>query len=340
MSNRRNRVRLRHGMIDLLSGPVLSSIGSVTTESLLHGQSASLRVSARREFPLTEFYPNLTLRNGVVGHQHEWIELAVVLRGTPSVVINDVVYAGRPGDWFVFKPNTFHNEFAAPDESPYVLLWFMPQGKMRLHKTCFNSRRRYFLDSVTPLPGSLTDLYRELHDLGRVGNRPLVANKIGMARLVIWCVERLTLGAVESVGEKQVHPAVRQAKAMLMGSIARPPSVKELSRELKISPNYLSSLFQRDIGQTISQFMQALRVEEASIALANASLSIKNIAYALGYADPQHFSHAFHRYKGMSPTRYRQRVLGVPPAGADPAEAAAAENPRIRPRVAETLRAS
>ena len=32
------------------------------------------------------------------------------------------------------------------------------------------------------------------------------------------------------------------------------------------------------------------------------------LAYALGFADPQHFSHAFHRVMGMSPLAYRGRV--------------------------------
>ncbi|MDJ0945822.1 MAG: helix-turn-helix transcriptional regulator [Kiloniellales bacterium] len=56
-----------------------------------------------------------------------------------------------------------------------------------------------------------------------------------------------------------------------------------------------------------SRIVDELRFEKACCLLEGGDRSIAEIARALGYSDPAHFTRAFRRWAGMTPREYRQR---------------------------------
>lgn len=52
-------------------------------------------------------------------------------------------------------------------------------------------------------------------------------------------------------------------------------------------------------------------MREARRNLAFSSLPVKSIAYALGFADPAHFSRRFIKAVGCSPRAFRQRMAAA-----------------------------
>jgi len=49
------------------------------------------------------------------------------------------------------------------------------------------------------------------------------------------------------------------------------------------------------------------RLNRAAHLLTNHALDVGQVAEAVGYADPLHFSRCFHQWFGLSPSAYRQR---------------------------------
>jgi AraC-like DNA-binding protein len=67
-------------------------------------------------------------------------------------------------------------------------------------------------------------------------------------------------------------------------------------------------------GITYSKVLEYARFETAAEMLTNPKLKIIDIAFALGYEDPSHFSRAFRRTSGLSPRDFRlNRLLGTRP---------------------------
>jgi AraC family transcriptional regulator, transcriptional activator of pobA len=62
-------------------------------------------------------------------------------------------------------------------------------------------------------------------------------------------------------------------------------------------------------GQPASRLIEARRMREARRQLAYTQLQVGSIAYALGYADPAHFSRVFSRVEGLSPRAFRERLV-------------------------------
>ena len=82
--------------------------------------------------------------------------------------------------------------------------------------------------------------------------------------------------------------------------------LNDIARHANISPAYLSSMFKKVSGQSISDTITALRIESACHYLESTSLSLKEISTKCGYTNQYYFSNSFKKKLGMSPSAYRE----------------------------------
>ncbi|MCU4154567.1 AraC family transcriptional regulator [Carboxylicivirga sp. A043] len=83
------------------------------------------------------------------------------------------------------------------------------------------------------------------------------------------------------------------------------PSVKYCGAELNLSSNYLSDLLKKETGKNAQEHIHHFVVNRAKTTLLNSSDSVSQVAYALGFDYPQHFSKIFKKKTGLSPAEYR-----------------------------------
>jgi AraC family transcriptional regulator, transcriptional activator of pobA len=84
--------------------------------------------------------------------------------------------------------------------------------------------------------------------------------------------------------------------------------VADYAKALGMSPTHLSRIARAATGEPASRLIDARVIREARRNLAYTSLGVSTIAYALGFADPAHFSRVFSRATGLSPRAFRQGV--------------------------------
>lgn len=85
-------------------------------------------------------------------------------------------------------------------------------------------------------------------------------------------------------------------------------SREEVARAVGYSPGHLSHLFSTHLGQTLADHIRNLRITESKRLLARSDSTIHEVARAVGYSDPAHFTRAFNRAVGISPRAYRQSL--------------------------------
>ena len=83
------------------------------------------------------------------------------------------------------------------------------------------------------------------------------------------------------------------------------PTVKFLSKQLNVSPEYLSDMLKSLTGQTTQQHIHNYIIEKAKEILSTTSLSVSEIAYQLGFEHPQSFSKLFKTKTASSPLEFR-----------------------------------
>jgi AraC-like DNA-binding protein len=86
------------------------------------------------------------------------------------------------------------------------------------------------------------------------------------------------------------------------------PSVAYCAGELNLSANYFGDLIKKETGKTAHEFIQLKLIDVAKERMSDPSKSVSEIAYALGFRYPQHFTRVFKQHVGLSPLEYRSSV--------------------------------
>ena len=90
------------------------------------------------------------------------------------------------------------------------------------------------------------------------------------------------------------------------GYRSRELSLQRTANVAGVSSWHLTRLLRKATGATFTAHVRLARVEAAGRLLLSTSLSIKEIASRLGYADSSELDHDFHRVRDVSPTAYRR----------------------------------
>lgn len=86
-------------------------------------------------------------------------------------------------------------------------------------------------------------------------------------------------------------------------------SLSILASYLHVSKNYLSAVFKKQLGKTVTEFIHEIRMDKAIFLLNSTKLSIDDISAICGYSDSNYFCRIFkNRYK-LSPGQYRNNLL-------------------------------
>ena len=85
----------------------------------------------------------------------------------------------------------------------------------------------------------------------------------------------------------------------------KPINVAMLAEMFHLSTIYLGKLIKKKAGEPFNSYINKLRIEQAKVILrTNPDVLIKDLAYALGYADSQYFTKVFKQKTGVSPSEF------------------------------------
>ena len=88
-----------------------------------------------------------------------------------------------------------------------------------------------------------------------------------------------------------------------------PFTEKDIAAAGRTTPNYLSALFRRHVGQCFSDYVGEKRLSLAKNLLGDLTLSVGEVSRKAGYDDPGYFARRFRQKTGLSPRAWRQRKL-------------------------------
>ncbi|MEU2104219.1 MULTISPECIES: AraC family transcriptional regulator [unclassified Nocardia] len=100
-------------------------------------------------------------------------------------------------------------------------------------------------------------------------------------------------------------PVVGPALAAMHGKPAAGWTVASLASEAGVSRALFARRFSEVMGQSPVAYLTECRMDEAEELLADRSLTVAQVAKAVGYADAFGFSAAFKRHRGIRPSEFR-----------------------------------
>jgi len=134
-----------------------------------------------------------------------------------------------------------------------------------------------------------------------------MAEPVAVCRCIDWLNElvRFLEDHIHNKVEPFVDKTIDKLKKYMQEHLSEDISLVTLAAIAHMSPAYLSGLFKKKNGTSISDYLVFLRMEHAKRLLRNTNMKINDIARAAGYSDQRYFSAVFKRYAGSTAGEYR-----------------------------------
>ena len=101
---------------------------------------------------------------------------------------------------------------------------------------------------------------------------------------------------------------VRKVLTQIDYDITADLGLKNLATQLNVNPSYLSTLFKKETGSTLTEYVNQKRIEHAVFLLNTSNLQIQMIAQYSGIADVNYFTKTFKKIIGITPKEYRDNI--------------------------------
>jgi two-component system response regulator YesN len=123
-----------------------------------------------------------------------------------------------------------------------------------------------------------------------------------IAELEPWAKKNFELLLTVAADNRTSHfpPSVLKAMDYIQEHYKKVLYRNDVADAARISPVHLSRLFSKYLNTTFNEYLTDLRIEKAGTLLRETSLSVKEIAFAVGFKDPDYFSKVFKKIKGIS----------------------------------------
>jgi len=86
--------------------------------------------------------------------------------------------------------------------------------------------------------------------------------------------------------------------------------LEDIAAYVHLSSSHVGSLFRRKTGQTVSEYLNQVRIEKSKALLRWGDIPISDVAYLCGFGDQSYFTHVFKKQTGVSPKKFRQQAKG------------------------------
>jgi AraC-like DNA-binding protein len=135
--------------------------------------------------------------------------------------------------------------------------------------------------------------------LGRAGNRLEILGCLLEALLII----------ISECAMHKYSPSVEKVLNYIKENRGEKITLAKIGETLHFSGVYCDSLFKKEVGKSIIDYLIDERIREAKSLIVETNLTVSEIAHSVGYDDANYFSRLFKKRTGYSPLRYKDSVL-------------------------------
>ena len=260
----------------------------------------------RREFgpPLRYDYGALhTVSRGVYcrAHSHQAIEIVYHPSGRGVTHLEaEKAFIFRERSAVIYAPNEMHDQEMASDGEDMCVQLGVAGIPEALPGTGLHIPQVEDAVLVQELRG-LSQRGRQLHP-GEQAIYNFRATAALLALIRVACAQGVQQKA--SLAEQrvlQVEDYIRQHFSTII-------SVREVSDQVGISPDFLRHTFKKLRSKSVVRYLNEVRIDRAKELLTHSSLSLKQIAPICGFNNEYYLSTVFRHFTGIVPGRYRRNL--------------------------------
>ena len=259
-------------------------------------------------------------------HKHESLEIVYIASGCIQMS-----YYRKPGEqpksitlhenqFMIIKPGIKH--FQAVTNSAHMMVLELGHASSHVPVDTFIAGSDFIslIDGAKQfiLKADVVSVFTDIHDVKRVLGKVLTllynhqhgkSDEFFASHYEIY-LKQLAVEIFKCINTKtdfKYNRYIQYVLSFIQKNYGMPITVKQISENLELSSTYLNSIFKKDLGQTIQEYLISVRIENAKKLLQEQTLSVSAVGKKVGYQSLRSFETAFLQRVGVSPTQYQKQ---------------------------------
>lgn len=253
-------------------------------------------------------------------HRHEYFTVIFVKSACGSHMIDFTDFDMLPGMVFFVSPGQVHQVLVNNPNPKGDVIMFSPEFLTKNYiseEFISNLGLFYDLAGTPPIklsrPGieklaAISDNIKTAFESDSVFKLDMIASYLKL--FLIECNHYAPQRLSENPQALQSGKSLLKAfKNLLEKNYHHWHKVNQYAAALHTSPDYLNKVLKSAIGKTAKEYITNRLITEAKRLVIHTSNTNKEVAYALGFDDPGHFSKLFKKETGMAFTEFRKQLV-------------------------------
>ncbi|AIF45586.1 response regulator [Virgibacillus sp. SK37] len=204
------------------------------------------------------------------------------------------------------------SNFSFPNEKEQdVMLEHIVEGLLGLvEKGDGEEAVRMFRQYQVQFPEStLEELYIKIKSLFMERDMELGVRAYSMLKTTeAWC-DFLLLSCMHMQQLHQSKQYMEQAKHYIAEHYQEPLTLEKVAATVHLSTNYFSNIFKQERGETFTEYLAKIRMQQAKKLIESNQYTLKEISYMVGYNNPNYFSRVFRKHFNESPKQFQRSIF-------------------------------
>lgn len=237
-----------------------------------------------------------------------WYNIHFIVEGCAELGYGEKRLTLGKGDAFCIYPGvTYQYGYSPhPDNKTLRMIWISfdgAQSRTLLNKAGFREEAPYVRQVMTKeLQHAIEPLFASPGE----GYKRQLEQQTSLYR-IFGCLTAAEESDLPHAGPSGWVPrSIEYMKTHYMERI----TVQDVAAYISIHRAYFSKVFTEQVGMAPMRYLEKLKMEKAAELLDTTAYSIGEISLTIGYPDPYTFTHAFTRYYGMPPGKWRKTAAG------------------------------
>ena len=232
--------------------------------------------------------------------------LIYCLEGQGMIEVFDREIGLTPNSYFIIPRNTPHKYQAIKDD-PWSIYWvhFSGSHASLLYKKIARENEKG-VTSISFVERRIS-LFENIMNVLELGYSP---DNLDFVNISLWQLLSSFIydDYFSKIGKQEISgDIVNSAIAYVKDNIDDPILISDIANRFNYSSSHFLALFKKKTGYTPTHYFNLMKIQKACQYLSFTALSIKEIAFSLGYNDPLYFSRLFKKTIGVSPLTYKKK---------------------------------
>ena len=260
--------------------------------------------------------------NGKIDVPYHWqedVEILWIQRGQLSLMIKERLYTGEQGDIFYINPRELHGMQSMTQDCLYLAFvfpfpWLQFEQADEVSEKYLKPLAKQSAYVINCLPHKAAkDAVSVFQEINSLYEGSIEGGWLGIkAGLLFFYYSLYKDGLVSRRQEDSVQmDRLLEVSKYIQEHCSESLTLHRLGKEFHMSPKYFSVYFQKHFARNFSDYLMAVRLENAKKLLLETEASMELVAQQSGFSSSSYFIRISRETLGMTPGQYRKEFLGV-----------------------------